>query len=121
MAIFEYDTILLQRYFTYIHTYITYKVHFRQTANESCRHTDVTHTHTHTQTHTQRSFQTDRHTTDESRRQTDSIHTYIHTYARTCLSVRPIVCLLVHVSCLSACPLPTDVSFSLSAFLSVDR
>ena len=68
---------------TYIHTYI-YNVHFRQT---------------------------DKHMVDESCRQTDGIHTYISTYVRTyihalcvttCLSVRPIVCLLVHVCCLSA-------------------
>ena len=82
----------------------TYLVTFRQT--------DGTYSYIHTYIYNVHFRQTDKHTTDESRRQTDGIHTYARTYIRTyinsvcfttCLSVRPIVCLLVHVYCLSAC------------------
>ena len=85
----------------------TYLVTFRQT--------DGTYSYIRTYIHIQRSFQTDGQTIrpmSHADRRTAYIHTYARTYVRTyinsvcfttCLSVRPIVCLLVHVYCLSAC------------------
>ena len=65
-TIYYYGDILIRHYFTTTLLYIhTYKVHFRQTADESCRQTDGIHTHTHTHIHTH----THTHT-----------HKYIHTY-----------------------------------------
>ena len=92
-TIYYYGDILIRHYFTTTLLYIhTYKVHFRQTADESCRQTDGIHTHTHTQ-----------------------IHTYIHTYClfhylSICQSVRPTVCLST-----STCALSVSLSVLLPA------
>ena len=86
----------------------TYLVTFRQT--------DDTYSYIHTYIHTYTTFISDRRTNIRPMSHADRLTAYIHTYARTyvrtyihsvcfttCLSVRPIVCLLVHVCCLFAC------------------